>query len=935
MIFAPKFKFFLDQNLDFVLGFDRARIYTITRLTKGTIFGFSLSIVNPHIYQETQRENWRIWTYDKFGSAVDGSTSTVAWNPRDNYGSLGVYSWGIYKYQLTSEQFTVTVNDLRPSSGSADNLADTSLLTENTLIEVYFKVPENGMYNFRITSPDGYRWWFKKEEFVFRKAAPELAEGQYVERATADLPLMSIPIPPSEPVNQLRLDVKSPLYSTEQYGFKAKVTIPKLSPTASANFFTIEFGFDGTDIGPRLAGGVAPAEPVRALINARVDYRTNIFSPNPGPEIVFNNMLSFEINIVTPIERAGGLVIIGPLSYIFAHICLPKPVAPYAEFPYDSTCEYTLTSDGQLRPQITITAGQSGIPANMYKFSLDVENPRVPTKDGADPGLWEFHSFVVVSKVVEFNDVMATFASFPVTSPMVHGELIQPSSLNPTCNFPDKLEDVSFPQMPNCPIFDWQYSRIGRDDRPTAVSALIFRFQVAKTIPVGVGIQSMILKGPAGVSFPLECQVTTAPVSVFDALRPDLWYNSINTLYQVNGLRAWPQQAEVVDCVGKDNIATIRFTEGLGNDFNFAFRIVVQANPISDPDWNYWTIEYSNEATQPFPGFSVWTFSDSKITTTDTSISLRGVTTRSVVTIKLRSTNDLNRVSTLGKLFVRAPSGFILNNQFCLDVQVSDREQPDMDHPELTPSDLTEMAKWSTWAHGRDSANPSFLCQSEVNPSNIGSIRPSVNNYFKGGILYVFTILVDNPLTVEQASYWTFISRADTADISSVLDSSSVIGFPVNYLARSFILEDPPTRNGLSKLTLTFRFSFNDRVEPVNIISIKAPIGFSLNEPGSSECRGYNIRDGKLKRTPPVCLANIITWTLMEDFIPAHDEIVFSLDTTNPPVTPSPKLQVNLFKLAQTTQDRSVLKKNLANKFFGYLARCDILEKFLYIDPKN
>ena len=29
------------------------------------------------------------------------------------------------------------------------------------------------------------------------------------------------------------------------------------------------------------------------------------------------------------------------------------------------------------------------------------------------------------------------------------------------------------------------------------------------------------------------------------------------------------------------------------------------------------------------------------------------------------------------------------------------------------------------------------------------------------------------------------------------------------------------------------------------------------------------------------------------------------------------------------------LKKNLVNKIFGYLARCEILENVLYIDHKN
>eukprot|EP00398_MALV-I-01_sp_L67-1_P000676 gene677-366_t len=856
-------------------GFYRARIYTITRLTKETIYGFALSIINTPLYAETQHTTWRIHTYTKWNSAVDGSTSTIAWNPRDAFGNLAVKSWGIFKHQLTSDAFTVEVADLRPSGDG-----------ENTEVLVYLKVPEDCKANFRVTAPDGYRWWFTKEEFVFRKQAPGLSAGQYIEGATADLPLMSVPIPPSEPVNQLRLDVKSPLLAEYTYGFKAKVMVPKLSPTASANFFTVEFGFDTDVLETRIAGGVAPALPVRALINARVDYRTSIFSPNEGTETLFNNILTFEINIVTEIERAGGLVITGPLSYVFADICLPKPVDGYPELPYDTTCLYTLTTDGQLRPKIIITAGEQGIPSNMYKFMLDVENPKVPTKPGANPGVWEFHSFTVVSRTIEFNDVMASFDAFPVTSPMAVGELIQPSSNSPTCNYPDKVENINRPQLPNCGITDWQYDRVGRDDRPGLHSQLIFKFALAEKVLPGIGIQELKLKGPLGFVFPMECIAVVEPRQVFDEIQPNLWTSEIAILYMSEGFTPWPQTVEVFDCVGKQNVATIRIQEGLFNNAEFVFRIGFQSNPIADPEWNYWVIEYNNEATPPFPGINIWTFSDGKISTTDTSISLRGVTTRSVVTIQLRSTNDLNRLTYLGKMFIKAPSGFILNNKFCLNVQVSPREMPEMSDLLNTPSELTEMARWALWPNGRDTPNPSYNCQSEVNPSNIGTIKPSANNYFKGGELYVLTIQVDNPLTVNMADYWSFSTRADM-DLSSVLDSSQVIGFPVNYLANSFILEIPPTMNGLSKLTITFRFSFNDRVEPVNIISIKAPM--------ESYYTNLVLLNVALKRTLPVCLANIITWTLM-----------FSVDTTNPPITPQPVLEENLFKLAQTTQDRSV-----------------------------
>ena len=113
----------------------------------------------------------------------------------------------------------------------------------------------------------------------------------------------------------------------------------------------------------------------------------------------------------------------------------------------------------------------------------------------------------------------------------------------------------------------------------------------------------------------------------------------------------------------------------------------------------------------------------------------------------------------VGKLFIKAPSGFILNNKFCLNVKVDDRERPVMSTSLYSSLELTQMTKWVQFPNGKDHQNPSYICQSEMNPSNIGTVRPSLNNYFKGGVLYVFTLMVDNPLSVAEAEPWEFVSR--------------------------------------------------------------------------------------------------------------------------------------------------------------------------------
>ena len=39
-----------------------------------------------------------------------------------------------------------------------------------------------------------------------------------------------------------------------------------------------------------------------------------------------------------------------------------------------------------------------------YKFTLDCENPRSPTREQFSPGVWEFNSFDVVSRDEELEE---------------------------------------------------------------------------------------------------------------------------------------------------------------------------------------------------------------------------------------------------------------------------------------------------------------------------------------------------------------------------------------------------------------------------------------------------------------------------------------------------------------------------------------------------
>merc|ERR1719420_965140 len=62
----------------------------------------------------------------------------------------------------------------------------------------------------------------------------------------------------------------------EEYGFKAWVRIPDRPPPNSLNVFFFEFGYTSSILFDRRAALVMRAPKVKSLLNAAVDYETNV-----------------------------------------------------------------------------------------------------------------------------------------------------------------------------------------------------------------------------------------------------------------------------------------------------------------------------------------------------------------------------------------------------------------------------------------------------------------------------------------------------------------------------------------------------------------------------------------------------------------------------------------------------------------------------------
>lgn len=162
---------------------------------------------------------------------------------------------------------------------------------------------------FRLTAPNGFQF-LPQTAFAWKKTSA-LAAEVYSNLATMDWPgttamggaLPNLPAPHVMEFTSQATYVFSAL-GTQVYGFRVAIQVPEYGPTMSLNGFVVEFGYDGTTKEKRPYGGVVPFQGVSSLVNAFIDYSTNV----AGKE----NLLTVQVEIMTMIPSGGGLYLMGP-----------------------------------------------------------------------------------------------------------------------------------------------------------------------------------------------------------------------------------------------------------------------------------------------------------------------------------------------------------------------------------------------------------------------------------------------------------------------------------------------------------------------------------------------------------------------------------------------------------------------------------------------
>jgi hypothetical protein len=830
-------------------AFNRAEIKLSGLIHPGRQYGFKIKVINPESYKGDHHNQWELWTKDKNNYYVDGSYGSPRFNG-DSDSKLR--SWGLYQKSLNVDSFplhlAVSITPLLPFSLTK---------TEATITIFPLRVVMDVDTALRITAPQGYEWFFSNQDFTYRSASTTNSTSLIVPKATADLPAGI----PTRYKNELRWATAS--YKRDQiYGFITRIRVPDQSPRSSSNAFFVEFGYDEDTWGGQQRSMAARLEApmVHSLQNAHVGYLTNVVGKT--------NTLRFQVQTATNVPNKGGLTITGPSGFFFPESCRPTPVgAPAnAPLPTDLNCNFRKTSDG--KSQIRLIAGESGIPPGLYVFELTGDNPKIVTEnlDGEDTrcGMtqcWIFKSVTDVEGFTSFEDLdMETSAvGFAINNVMISAGM---------------------------PLLD-EMVRIatGRNDRPGQSSQLIFYFQLNHDVEK----QSVLkLRGPEGYVFAEDCLKTIGGGGVITD--GNLVFGNKESF--IPGFDAWELGVLVFSCTGDGPNANLGIGAGLQRNKKYVFRIKVASNPIITPQQNKWTIDFSDESSEPFDGFSLWTFTKMSATTVSTAMSpevpkdskKKVERAPNLVTVKFRPYNLLNKdypeKDKTALLTVTAPSGFVFASVKKKCTIILEEADFITSATPLLPFDDAD-----------------YTCTVPSSKQNQLLLEMISDHGLSSGRDYTITLEVMNPTTAQpKALPWTL----ETSQGTRSLDSGTLTGFAVNKVLMTWSYDN---KNALGEamvngnmlidgLLLTMRFP--DKLQKLDQIIIHAPPGFILTDPknkdGQKKC--YNFKwepvDAEyFKQSPVTCEKNRMTFLIMEvKPFPEGNTIKFRIDTVNPTKTP-------------------------------------------------
>jgi len=816
--------FKLDKSSD---ANNRAIIQVRGHLRPGRIYGFQIAVTNPSTYEAGQQTSWRIWTRNQAQSYIDGTANSVSFVSPGSAGTIFAGeiekrpSWGLSQ-SMIEVGFHV------------DPLLPWSMTVQEARIVVFpLRVASDVTTTLRVTAPYGYVWFFSDEDFVYT-ATPNAA-SLVVAGATADLP---------GGVPRRRGNIitwsKATYLAKHTYGFFTKIRVPNYTPTQASNTFFVEFGYDETDWSKRAAAARIAASPVRALVNAVVEYKTNLQTSV--------NRLRFTVMTATAILFQGGILIRGPRGFRFSETCYPDPAYGSASLPLppDALCSFMIANSGEA--QIRISAGETGIPVGYYGFELTGINPSTAVMntegDGGPCGwslCWTFYtlSFVMGDLNSPELDSQISVPGFTIARPMVSAKLL--------------------------PLHSAARAASGRDDRPLQPNWLTFSFELSQDV---LESGTMTLSGPDGFIFAEDC--LAGAMGGIRTVLTDI-FGSEATSGVMQSHSEWEAGVDVTGCEGAGSRAHLLVGAGMKKSKSYVFSIHVASNPEFTAQYNKWTIEFAGESSVPFDGFTLWTF-----TGTDVKALTSSAGSQNLVNITFSPYNPIPGEYT-GALLISPPVGYTFPTQCNIHLE------------EIDPLHMGALS-------------PSVIPTADLLCAKLGGsliIQLTTTRTMVAGRIYTLMMSVQNPPAVTPVDAtppsWDIRSFAD-ANMQIALDTASVVGIAINKAMPVWARTgDVAPNGGVVINNLVLGMTFPDDLFQNDLVVIYAPSGYNLGVSGSQEgqedCTSLQWGPGDpapiSMQSRASCKGNRLVVQLLEDrTIFNNTEIHLRIGTANPAAQP-------------------------------------------------
>lgn len=705
--------------------------------------------------------------------------------------------------------------------------------TDSDVVIYPFVFAEPLTTSLRITAPYGYTWSSTSASF----------------NAKMNMSTLPFPITPSyENDNQLVWPILE--FAKEQtYGFIAKIRVPDFGPVTSSDNFFVEFGYNKDVIESRLMAKAFPAPIISAVTNAAISYASNLQSYT-------TNWIEFRFQTVTTLQQDEGIVIKGDANTRgFTASCNLRMIDDSPAFPSDLKCIMVDAQDSL--PQLVLRAGPTPVPPGYYKFELLAQNPKNKI---LVPGNWQFGTYQTVNEFPNSPqiDQYLWAPGFAINGPILEAKLY--------------------------PLNVGQLEATKRNDRPNKPNQLIFSFKLRQTPPAEA---PLILRGPRGFVFEEDClgTVITAQNYVFGPNTESTWPPD---------LTKWPAQFAPTACIGEGRFATITIPAGLSRMNLYAFRISVTKNPPSTPEWNKWTIDYQGESSEPFDGFTVWTFTHTKVQPVSLAKSPTGANvarTINPVEINFRAYKRVPfkcpSCATGGLLRVTTPNRFefVQNNGEC-NAQLFETNS------------------------GPNSAFPPETLRCQVSPTLRTKLFLEIVGGTKviegGGRDYTLIVEVYNPSVTDQAGYWAFDSfnSKASANINNdqiALDESVIMGKEINNVLNIWTVNNKYQRfNGKTPVNdVEIIMQFPDALKDNDEIFVYAPLNFDLTgnielkdckdfrwPPNTNPFPNSGFPMCECSGTPRICYMRFFIREYKDPAYPQNENIQFAIATENPAKTP-------------------------------------------------